>query len=89
MIGKWLGHSALVNSPRVNGTLPQMHFGIELSLCAATARPRISFTDKSRVSSNLEYLGLSPSFRTAKGVSAQAYDCWVAEPVRSRRRAVL
>ncbi|WP_265532327.1 fimbrial protein [Pseudomonas saponiphila] len=64
-----LGRFALTDFPKVNDTSPQVPFRIELSRCAANAKPRISFTDKSSASMPPGILGLSSSTqsRPAKG----------------------
>ncbi|QZI69280.1 type 1 fimbrial protein [Pseudomonas protegens] len=64
-----LGRFALTDFPKVNDTSPAVPFRIELSRCAANAKPRISFTDKSAASMAPGILGLSSSnqSRSAKG----------------------
>ncbi|BAQ79416.1 MULTISPECIES: fimbrial protein [Pseudomonas] len=65
-----LGRFALTDFPKVNDTSAAVPFSIELSRCAANAKPHISFTDKSAGSSIPGVLGLSgsgPSGRPAKG----------------------
>lgn len=62
-----LGHMSLNDFPRVGSTSMPTHFAIQLSECAAKAKPVITFTDKYGPPADPTVLTLEPSAASAQG----------------------
>ncbi|MCF8969590.1 fimbrial protein [Pseudomonas carnis] len=62
-----LGRMSLNDFPQVGSTSTPVHFAIELSQCAANAKPVITFTDKYGPSANPAVLTLEPIAASARG----------------------
>ncbi|MCK3827589.1 type 1 fimbrial protein [Pseudomonas sp. W2Aug9] len=62
-----LGRMSLNDFPQVGATSMPVHFAIELSQCAANAKPEITFTDKYGPPADPTILTLEPSATSAQG----------------------
>ncbi|MBK5410882.1 type 1 fimbrial protein [Pseudomonas sp. TH34] len=62
-----LGSFAISGFPYVGSTSAEKMFNIELSQCAANARPRITFSDKYAKHSGSDLLNIKPSQQSAQG----------------------
>ncbi|KWV68885.1 Fimbrial protein [Pseudomonas fluorescens] len=62
-----LGRLSLNDFPQVGATSMPVHFAIELSQCAANAKPVITFNDKYGPSANPTVLTLEPTAASAQG----------------------